>query len=148
MTFVLSSGRHNAGIVSEPGKSLASLPTRLREFLPVYMIPADYFELAELPFDTSEIPERDSLLRLTENYPVISQIPPSTAIEKEIALIWSELLGTSDFGVNESFFELGGHSLMVTRMVARIRTRLNVELQLQQVFDAPTIAQIANSASA
>jgi thioesterase domain-containing protein len=46
-------------------------------------------------------------------------------------------------GINDNFFELGGHSLIGVRMFIEIEKRLGVKLNLQSLFKAPTIAELA-----
>ncbi|MGI9344352.1 MAG: phosphopantetheine-binding protein, partial [Gammaproteobacteria bacterium] len=54
-----------------------------------------------------------------------------------------DLLGEEELGVHDDFFALGGHSLMATRLVARIRDRLGVDVALEDFFAMPTIASVA-----
>ena len=46
-------------------------------------------------------------------------------------------------GVRDNFFELGGHSLLATQLNARLSSRLNVQLSLAALLQAPTIAELA-----
>ncbi|MOA54057.1 Tyrocidine synthase 3 [compost metagenome] len=53
------------------------------------------------------------------------------------------MLGVPRVGRDDSFFELGGHSLLVMRVVARIRTDLDIETPLAALFEAQTLARFA-----
>ena len=57
--------------------------------------------------------------------------------------IWSELLGVDRIGMHDDFLEMGGHSLLATRVLARVEDVLHVRLTLRDVFEAPTIRQLA-----
>ncbi len=73
---------------------------------------------------------------------------PGNDVERSLAAIWTELTGIANIGVHDDFFELGGHSLLATRVLARVGTVLGVRLALRDVFDAPTIRQLAERIAA
>lgn len=64
-------------------------------------------------------------------------------IEARIGAIWSELLGVDDIGLDDDFFALGGHSLMATRIIARIEEQFGARLSLRDLFEGPSIRQLA-----
>jgi phthiocerol/phenolphthiocerol synthesis type-I polyketide synthase E len=59
--------------------------------------------------------------------------------------IWAELLGTDDIGPHDDFFELGGHSLLGTKVLARLRDAVGVELPAATIFEAPTVAELTEA---
>ena len=68
---------------------------------------------------------------------------PANPAEELLADIWRELLGVQRVGVHDDFFRLGGHSLAGLQLLARVREAFQVELPLQDLFLAPTIAALA-----
>jgi acyl transferase domain-containing protein len=69
--------------------------------------------------------------------------PPTTPAEERLAQVWSELFGIGEIGVRDDFFQLGGHSLLGMQLVSRVRSLFTVELPLAAIFEAPTIAGLA-----
>lgn len=72
-------------------------------------------------------------------------VAASTEIERSLAAIWETLLGIEKVGVHDNFLELGGHSLLAIQLVSRVRSEFGVELAVREVFEAPTVAALANS---
>ncbi len=68
---------------------------------------------------------------------------PGTPTEQKLAQIWQQLLGIDAVGVHDNFLELGGHSLMATQVLSRVREALGVQLPMRQLFESPTIAELA-----
>src|SRR5206468_3534247 len=68
---------------------------------------------------------------------------PRNPIEGIVAAIWSEVLGLNEVGMLDNFFELGGHSLLATQVIARLHKALQIEIPLRNLFEAPTVAGLA-----
>ncbi|GAX45460.1 beta-ketoacyl synthase [Tolypothrix sp. NIES-4075] len=64
--------------------------------------------------------------------------------EQKIATIWQELLGVKQIGINDNFFQLGGDSLIAVQVVSRLRNTFSTQLTVTNLFEAPTIAEIAS----
>jgi acyl transferase domain-containing protein/acyl carrier protein len=70
-------------------------------------------------------------------------VPPRSDTEAVIVEMWQDLLGVTPIGINDNFFELGGHSLLAVQMISQLRSHFQVEVTIQNVFDLPTIAKLA-----
>ena len=68
---------------------------------------------------------------------------PRGELEERVAGLWREVLGLADLGVYDSFLELGGDSLLATRLMARLREELGVDLPMDRLFHEPTVAAVA-----
>ncbi|MEV0786653.1 amino acid adenylation domain-containing protein [Streptomyces sp. NPDC050423] len=66
---------------------------------------------------------------------------PMTALERETAAVWCEVLGVPSAGPHDDFFALGGNSLRAVRVVARLGAGRPVTVA--QLFAAPTVAAFA-----
>jgi phthiocerol/phenolphthiocerol synthesis type-I polyketide synthase E len=70
-------------------------------------------------------------------------VPPGNEIERAIAALWQDLLGTERVGIHDNFFELGGHSLLATQLMSRLRTLFQVQIEFRALFAAPTVVELA-----
>lgn len=77
--------------------------------------------------------------------PTLTQpyVVPRTTIEKQLVEIWQTFLGIVPIGIEDDFFELGGDSLLSVQLIAYLRTKLEMNLGPQALFNTPTIAQLA-----
>ncbi|MDT5268241.1 MAG: hypothetical protein QOH49_427, partial [Acidobacteriota bacterium] len=70
---------------------------------------------------------------------------PRNEMERVLADIWQEVLGIGGIGVHDNFFQLGGHSLLATRVVSRARKAFSLDFPVKTLFDAPTVAELAEA---
>lgn len=97
-----------------------------------------------LSFNQASPRPKQSLLSLYPRPAISSEyVAPSTPTEQRVAAIWQEVLAISTIGIHDDFSELGGDSLLATQVVARLRKEFQVELPLQYLFEAPTIASLS-----
>ena len=117
----------------------------LRARLPEHMVPASYSQLEEWPLLPSGKVDRRAVLQAAavplSDYD--GRAAPGTEVERQLASIWQELLKLEQVGVDQNFFELGGHSLLALQVMARIRSRFEVELPVRSLFEEPTLAALA-----
>jgi acyl carrier protein len=112
--------------------------------LPAYMVPADFVLLTALPLTATGKLDRRALPEPATSGDNEGYAPPETATEELLAEIWAELLGRGRVGIFDNFFDLGGHSLLAPQVFARIEESFQLELPLRALFEAPTVAQLAN----
>jgi acyl transferase domain-containing protein/acyl carrier protein len=72
-------------------------------------------------------------------------VAPRSETEKTVAGVWELLLGVTPIGVYDKFFELGGHSLLAIQLLARLREIFELDLPVQRIFEAPTVAELSES---
>ncbi|MGC7096249.1 amino acid adenylation domain-containing protein [Amycolatopsis lurida] len=112
--------------------------------LPAYMVPASYTRLDQLPQTSSGKVDRGRLPAPTGHAVAQSYVEPATPVERQLAEIWTEVLGVERVGRDDDFFALGGHSLLAVQMIGRIRETLGAPVPLRLLFETPTIARLAD----
>ena len=110
--------------------------------LPEFMLPSAVVVLDALP--------------LTDNGKVdVARLPaparaatrqrsrPASALERDIAHCWQELLGATDIGPHENFFDLGGNSLLLSKARVRLGAVLGRDIPALLLFRHPTVHDLA-----
>jgi amino acid adenylation domain-containing protein len=117
---------HFASLAADPGLWLSELPLL---FEPEKRV------LLARPAPAVELPAQPG-------------VPPRTPLEELLAGIWEDVLGVERPGIHDDFLALGGQSLLGVRIVARLREALGVDLPLDTLFEARTIASLASRVEA
>jgi amino acid adenylation domain-containing protein len=118
-----------------------ALRTHLSSLLPDYMVPAAYVSLAQFPLtpngklDRKGLPSPDIDAYLTRGYE-----EPVGEMETTVARIWAEVLKLERVGRNDNFFELGGHSLLAVSILSRLRSALEIDVSLKDLFGYSVLA--------
>ncbi|MBL0387095.1 amino acid adenylation domain-containing protein [Tumebacillus sp. ITR2] len=132
---------------SKPQLDVAEIKAYLGEKVPPYMVPAFLVQLDKLPQTPNGKVDRKVLVQMAtdEGFEEAKDafVQPSTQTEERLAEIWKQLLRKDEISVRDNFFELGGHSLTLMLMHSRIRTTMDVALELKDLFANPTVAGLA-----
>ncbi|MFF3212970.1 amino acid adenylation domain-containing protein [Streptomyces sp. NPDC002886] len=131
----------------ERSPAAAPRPGELREHLalrlPAFMVPDSVVLLDALPLtangklDAAALPDPDPAGAGT------GYLAPRTDAEALVVDLWQEVLGVPRVGVLDDFLSLGGDSLLVTRVAARIRAGVGLDVSIRDVFESPTPAALA-----
>ncbi|MFC8042750.1 non-ribosomal peptide synthase/polyketide synthase [Nocardia sp. NPDC057353] len=115
--------------------------------LPGYMIPSAVVVLDHIPLNPVGKLDRAALPE-----PVFAAREfraPDTAAERAVAESFAAVLGAEEpVGADDDFFELGGNSLLAARAAARIGTALAAKVPVQLLFEATTVAALAERVAA
>jgi acyl transferase domain-containing protein/acyl carrier protein len=60
-----------------------------------------------------------------------------------IAGIWQEVLKVDQLAPEDNFFDLGGHSLNGFIVLGKLEKHFRVELEMEDLFDSPTLGELA-----
>ena len=134
---------------------LLQLYGRITELLPSYMVPALWIPMRRMPLNMSGKLDRNKLRELfngfspaeLEQYSLanVAKPMPSSAMERKLQALWTEVLGTDSIGADDSFFRLGGDSIGAMRLAALAQGQ-GISLSVAQIFQSPQLIKMAEIA--
>ncbi|MGA5647932.1 non-ribosomal peptide synthetase [Streptomyces seoulensis] len=120
----------------------AGLRDRLATRLPPHLVPARFQTVDRLPLTAHGKVDRARLPAPPLPGPE-GDDPPAGPVEREVASVWSAVLGREDIGRDRSFRSLGGTSLSAALVLARLRARHPARIGLESFLAAPTVRELA-----
>jgi len=112
----------------------------LQSKLPEYMIPSAIIHLEHLPLTINGKLDKEALpeARFTNTK---TYVAPRNEVEEKVTKIWEEVLGLpkNSIGIEDNFFRLGGDSIISIQIVSRLRERLDLLVNLKDIFNYKTI---------
>ncbi len=116
----------------------------LMDKLPTYMIPFDFKPVDKFPLtNNGKLDNGKLLMSIDLNVNSSGHVAPENLMQEQLAILWEEILGITDIGINSNFFDLGGHSLLAVKLMSRIEKEFKKELPVSVLFEAPTIKDLA-----
>ncbi|MBI9100433.1 MAG: non-ribosomal peptide synthetase, partial [Spirochaetaceae bacterium] len=131
-------------IASDPTLDISSAKSVLKKKLPDYMIPSFFIQMEDFPrspnmkIDHNSFPE----YREIRNKKVEEHL---SDLQLTLKNIWEDILGVSDFRIDDSFFDLGGHSLLITVLKKQTDRVLNMDIPILRFYQYPTIKSMSDN---
>ena len=127
----------------------------LRGKLPIAMLPAEFLFVEALPLSANGKIDRKNLRQLRRSAPVAAPrrdvagsapivASPPDAIERQVAEIWTEVLGHDRFGSRDDFFDCGGDSLSAIKLLIALERCFGRRVCFDELLGGFTIAAIAD----
>lgn len=145
-----STGQHydaklTAYLVVNNTFSVKNLRQWLKIQLPSYQIPSYFIRVTSIPY--TDLGEVDQIALQTLNLPRetgVDYLAPRDELESQLIDLWQQILAMQPIGIDDNFFELGGQSLKAVQLLAKIQQEFGIQLNLKEIFEAPTVATLAN----
>ncbi len=133
-----------AYVVGEPSLTTRMIKEHLLKFLPEYMVPGVVLFLDEMPRLTNGKIDRKSLLTTELNpLPTEPLTMPQNQLETDLTIIWSNILGVKQVGIQTNFFDLGGDSIKAIQIASEI-SKLGIDIRMNDIMQQQTINNLCS----
>ncbi|OKL60565.1 hypothetical protein UA08_03944 [Talaromyces atroroseus] len=141
-------------LIATVQRMTTGIEPRLRENLPLYMIPNAYVPMPVMPATVTGKRNRTELRRYGQTMTLEQLIAlgarqrkrqkPSTQLERQLQEIWASILHVApdSIGSEDSFFQLGGDSIIAMRLI-REASISDLPFTIQDVFTHPRLCDLA-----
>lgn len=138
---------------------IEKLKTSLNDLLPYYMVPTTWYCIQQMPQLTSGKTDRRTVTDWIETIstdgharivgsstPTSTLAAPKTALEKDLQVLWADVLecSTSNVGTDRAFTALGSDSIRAMRLVAKCSAK-GMKISMLEVLRTRSIRELASS---
>jgi amino acid adenylation domain-containing protein len=135
--------RLRAYLAADPDQlDLADLRESVRQWLPSYMIPREFFVLPEFPRTPAGKIDRAALAKTSRTGEAAPFEAIHNPLELAVAGAFGDVLG-GQIRPTDNFFEAGGHSLLALKVANRLAEVLGQPISVLSIFQAPTPRDLA-----
>ncbi|HET8841252.1 MAG TPA: condensation domain-containing protein, partial [Ktedonobacteraceae bacterium] len=98
--------------------------------------------------NSAEVPPPATLTSSQHDRPhlLVAYRSPRNELEQGVVAVWQQLFGINGIGIDDPFFDLGGDSLLAVQLLSQLRAVLHINLTLQELFEAGTVAGVVQRA--
>lgn len=130
--------------------TISDIRQHLAEYLPQYMIPAQFVALDAFPLNSSGKKDRKQLPQPQVNRQnLLTQfVAPSNDIEQFISETLADRLGVEKIGTADNFFELGANSLDMVHLAKKLSEKLEKKVSAVELFNHTTVTTLSEYLSA
>lgn len=126
------------------GANFASeLKTHLTQYLPSYMVPAQYVLVRGIPMMPNGKVDETALQAGYIEQESSTFAAPTTKLEIALCELFSKILDLKQVSIDDNFFAVGGHSMLAVLMVEEIRKLFEGCLPLEIIFKYPTVRDMS-----
>lgn len=123
-------------------RSSEAMRDHLAAVVPAYMVPETFTFLERFPRTAHGKIDEDQLIPHGDTAQTLFE-QPGSALEKEIASVFGDVLQIPAVSKTGNFFTLGGDSILAIRAVAMINKNLDAGLEVQDIFNHPSAGELA-----
>ena len=108
------------------------------------MVPSFFIELDKFPLTPNDKIDRKALPEPDENIIIKDEAKHDYeyGYERELAVIWKDVLKIKKNSSSDNFFAIGGTSLLAIQLIYKLNEAFNIDLPLSIIFDSPTISKL------
>lgn len=132
----------HAWVATNGTQSADHLQRALRVRLPDYMIPGAMAVLAQLSTGSAGKIDYDALPEIVEAVQPPSERDPANGLERDLLLVWEDVLKRQPLSVRDNFFDIGGDSLSAVDVLAGAERIWGRRIPLHMLTENPTVERL------